>query len=435
MARYLIRVRPELREDVKGKLPAGASVVEQVFDYITVELPEELVPQVRRILGVVEVRPEVEKRIAQRWPVEKKLAKFMEFAQNPLTLLQAIAFSLEADAEKVRWPTEESRKVLGADRAEYEGYTGKGIKIGVIDTGIDPTCGQTPGLTGVSTVEGQPLFIDENGHGTHCATTVAGGSFPTPWGALKGVAPDAELFISKCLGYGMGAGTETSVLRSMMDCFQAGCDIISMSLGSSYTEESAERIPECRAIKMLTDQGVIVVVANGNDGPDPRTVGVPANSPFALSVGAIDIEGKIADFSSRGPTYDDVIKPDVVAPGVDILSSTATASMIDNMQFMDGPRLACISGTSMATPGCAGIVALIKQLYLEEGFNLTTNMIKDTMARYGQPKTNDYGWGLLTWQIARKYLEEVLKPRPPAVPAVPPEEEEAIPPEELVQVD
>jgi len=411
MPRYLVRVEPERREEVKGKLPAEVTVRRQVLDYISVEMPEELVPEVRAIPGVVQVRPEVEKRIAQWWPVERKLERFMELARNPLTLPKAISFTLEADRGKEAWPTSESRKILGALDAEAEGYTGRGIRIGVIDTGFDSTCSQIPGLTGVSTVEGQPLFWDENGHGTHCASTVAGMSFPSPWGMMKGVAPDAEIFISKCLGYGMGAGTESSVMRSMMDCLENDCDIVSMSLGSPYAEESHETIPECRAIAVLSERGegpIIFAVANGNSGPDPRTVGVPANSPYAVSVGAIDINREIAGFSSRGPTYDDNIKPDVVAPGVNILSSTSTASMIDNMQFMDGPRLAAISGTSMATPHMAGLIALIKQLYRENGVELTANMVKSILEEYGEAKDNTYGYGLLTWSMAKRYLEEVL---------------------------
>ncbi|MFQ6076360.1 MAG: S8 family serine peptidase [Candidatus Bathyarchaeia archaeon] len=411
MPRYLVRVRPELREEVKARLPPAATVIEQVLDYIVADMPEELVPEVRRIPGVVEVRPEVEKRIA--WiPIERKLSRFIELVRNPLTLPQAFAYSLSADAGKVRWPTLESRRFLGAHEAEAEGYTGRGIKVAVLDTGGDPFSLQMLGL-GIgheSSVEGQPIPFDENGHSTHVATTIAGRLLPTPFGEIKGVAPDAEVRIFKCLGYGMGAGTESSVMRAMMDAFRWGADVVNMSLGSPYAEEPADRLPECRAIKALSERGegrMIFVVANGNDGPDSRTVGVPACSPYALSVGAIDVEGKIADFSSRGPTYEGLVKPDCCAPGVNILSSTC--GMIDFMQFMDGPKLGAISGTSMATPHCTGIVALIKQHYRDNGVELTTNMLKDMLSRYGRPKDNDYGWGTLTWSMAKRYLEEELK--------------------------
>lgn len=406
MPRYLVQVDPARAEEVKTALRGlGAGIVTQVFDYVTIDIPEELVPKVRAIPGVVDVTPERPVRIAAM-PVFVKLQKFLELARNPLTLPLAISFSLEADRGKVRWPTNESRKVLGAEEAEDEGYTGKGVKVAVLDTGIDtPFCPQLPfRLFGKSSVEGMPWENDENGHGTHCATTIAGRSLPSPWGTLKGVAPDAEIAFFKVLGYGMGMGTQTSVMRGLMDAFEWGADIVSMSLGSPYSEEPTETIPEARAIKMLTEQGIICVVANGNEGPNPRTVGVPACSPYAFSVGAIDRNGDLADFSSRGPTQEDLIKPDCVAPGVDILSSTS--GMIDFMQAMDGLKLGAISGTSMATPHISGLVALIKQLYRENGVELTTSMLKNMLERYGRRKDNERGHGLLTWDMAKRYLTE-----------------------------
>jgi len=228
---------------------------------------------------------------------------------------------------------------------------------------------------------------------------------------MKGVAPEADVLMVKCLGYGIGMGWTSGILRAMMDAFEWRADVISMSLGSEYTEIPVEEIPECRAIEMLSQQGIITVVANGNSGPAERTVGSPANSPHALSIGAVSYpDGVIADFSSRGPTAENQIKPDCVAPGVDILSSTATLSLIDNMQFMDGPRLAAISGTSMATPHVAGLVALALQYSRSIGKNLTLQGIKEALSLYGdQPeKGNDYGWGLITYPLLKRYIEENL---------------------------
>jgi serine protease AprX len=240
---------------------------------------------------------------------------------------------------------------------------------------------------------------------------------------LKGVAVDAEVAAFKVLGYGIGAGTNSSVLRGMMDAFEWGADIISMSLGSPYSEDPPEVIPECRAIEMLTKQGIIVVVANGNDGPEPNTVGVPANSPYALSVGAVDINGNVASFSSRGPTAQGLIKPDCCAPGVNILSTSA--GLIATMQFMDGPpKLAAISGTSMATPHASGVVALALQYARMKGKTLTTQDIKDALASIPPAlpeqaaeravevtkieKNNDTGWGLITYQKLKRYIDTKL---------------------------
>ncbi|NVM24250.1 MAG: S8 family serine peptidase, partial [Desulfobacterales bacterium] len=295
-------------------------------------------------------------------PIDRKVDEFQKlFLSNPISgPASAFKFSLEADMGKERIPTSESRKMMGADVADADGITGKGIKVAVLDTGTNVLGVQGPYLGGRSSVEGMPIQADENGHGSHVQTTVSGRPFQSIHGLLKGVAVDADVAAFKVLGYGVGAGTNISVLRGMMDAFEWRADIISMSLGSPYTEELPEELPECRAIKMLTEQGIICVVANGNDGPEPSTVGVPANSPEALSVGAVDINGNLASFSARGATAQGLIKPDCCAPGVNILSTSA--GLIATMQFMDGPPLlAAISGTSMSTPHVSGIVALALQ--------------------------------------------------------------------------
>lgn len=423
MPRYLVRVKPELREEVKAKLPAQVAVVEQVLDYIVVEMPEELVPQVRRIEGVVEVRPERPVGI-MLLPVERKLAKFIELAKNPFTLPQAILFSLDMDQLLEKWTTAEARMMLGAQEAEADGYQGKGIRIGVLDTGVDPLCAQVPGLLGKSSVEGEEFFpLDTNGHSTWCYSALGGKSLWTPFGEVKGVAPDVELMIYKVLGYTIGAGSTSSVIRGMADAFADGCKILSMSLGGA--EEDPAVSPECRVAKALADQGAILCVAVGNDGEG--TIGTPGNSPDVITVGSIDHEGNVAEFS--GAKGD---KPDCVAPGVHVLSSSV--GMIDVMQTQDSHRLAAISGSSMSTPMVAGMMAIWTQYLKERGVELTAEMAKDIMQRYGlSPKHPRLGWGIPQYEWVKRYWEEVLMPRPPTAPAVPavPLGEEA----EMIRID
>ena len=413
--KYLVQIDLARLEDIKRSLAAlkasaGVKPVGQVLDYLVVDVPPELVPGISALGGVIAVTPERWLSIKQiLTPIDEKIAEFQRlFLANPITgPVQAFKFSLEADMGKERIPTSESRKMVGADVADAEGCSGKGIKVAVVDTGTNALGVQGPYLGGTSSVEGQPVQIDENGHGTHCQTTISGRPFQSIHGLLKGVAIDADVAAFKVLGYGIGAGTNISVLRGMMDAFSWGANVISMSLGSAYSEELPEELPECRAIKMLTDQGIIVVVANGNDGPEPNTVGVPANSPDALSVGAVDINGNLASFSSKGTTAQGLIKPDGCAPGVNILSTSA--GLIATMQFMDGPPLlACISGTSMACPHCAGTVALALQYARMKGKKLTTEGIKEALELYGEPKNNETGWGLITYQILRRYIDEKL---------------------------
>lgn len=405
MSRYMVQVDPQKTEQVKTALRGlGVTIVTQTFDYITIDIPEALVPKVRTIPGVVAVRPERPVGIATM-PVDKKFQEWLKLFSNPFTFPMAAIYSIQADIEKKRWPTGESRKVLEAHIAEGEGITGKGVKVGVIDTGLDPLCVQVQGLTAKSTVEGEEFFpFDTNGHSTHCYSTIGGKSFKTPWGTIYGVAPDAELHIYKALGYMIGAGSTTSVIRAMADALADGCDIVSMSLGGP--EEDPTVSPECRCAKALTDAGIIMVVAAGNDGPGPSTLGTPGNSPDVITVGAIDMEGNLADFSSRGPPkHWSGIKPDIVAPGVDILSSTTGLIEIMQSMALDGPRLGAISGTSMATPHVAGVVALGKEYFRKEyGVELTTNVVKNILEELGEhPKNNERGWGILTWSMIKEW--------------------------------
>jgi len=405
MPRYLVRCESDRREEVKGELPAGVKVRRQYFDYIEVEAPEALVPRIRKIPGVISVRKARKKKIMYPpMPVEKKLTEFL--SRDPLS---ALSFSAE-EKKPDRLTTTETRRYIGANKAGEIGVTGKGIKVAVLDTGLDRLCTQLPPIPSQNTysaVDGQPLADDENGHGTWCATCIGGRKIPTPFGSIMGMAPGAQIYHIKVLGRGAGSGSEADVMEGLMEAFRWGADIISMSLGSPYTKTPPEELPECRAIRMLTGEGIVCCVANGNSGPDSRTVGVPACEPTAFSVGAIDSRtGEVADFSSRGPTQIGDVKPDIIEPGVSILSSTV--GLIDAMEFRDLSKLGSISGTSMATPHASGLVALIKQLYRENDIELTTDMLKDMVKKYGGSKDNTRGWGLLTFEMAERYLEEVL---------------------------
>jgi subtilisin family serine protease len=124
----------------------------------------------------------------------------------------------------------------------------------------------------------------------------------------------------------------------------------------------------------------------------------------------VDIHGNIASFSSRGPTKAGFIKPDVVAPGVDILSTSN--GYIAAMQLGDGPpQLAAISGTSMATPHAAYVTALAIQYARKKGKVLTTEHIKAAMSIYGDyasAKSNDYGWGLINYSLLKTYIDNQM---------------------------
>jgi len=414
VVRYMVRVDPARIEDVKRALRAmGIPIIRQVWDYIVIDIPPELAPRVMEVPGVIEVVRERVYRIAAfvPIPVEKKLQQLAGLLVNPLTLPMALARSAQIDAGKYYWVTGESRKVLGADEAEKMGINGAYVKVAVLDTGIDPTLEDLLGVPGESTMEPQPLPLDENGHGSHVASTCCGKGAPDPHGRLLGVAPGAEVRAFKCLGMGIGTGSTTDIVEAILMAWRWGAKVINMSLGADIApgeSHDEERDPICRAIRLVSRDGVIVVVAAGNSGQGYAST--PGACRDAVTVGAIDIEGKIADFSSRGhPVYEERQKPEVVAPGVNIHASTSTGSLIDVMQWMDGIRRACISGTSMATPHVAGLVALWVHFLRTRGIDPDANMIKDIIRRYGKAWDPELGYGIPHFSWVMQYYEEVLR--------------------------
>jgi|GEM_PF-3674892 len=250
-------------------------------------------------------------------------------------------------------------------------------------------------------------------HNTWCNTCIGGRPFkvlagPARGALLKGGAPGAEVRPFKVLGGGIGVGMASWILAGLMNALHWKADIISMSLGGDEPDDYLND-PECQAITAMAQLGIICCIAAGNSGPGQMTVGGPGCSPDALTVGAVDIHGNIASFSSRGPTKAGFIKPDVVAPGVDILSTSN--GYIAAMQLGDGPpQLAAISGTSMATPHAAYVTALAIEYARKKGKVLTTEHIKSAMSIYGDyasAKNNDYGWGLITYPILKAYIDQM----------------------------
>ncbi len=291
------------------------------------------------------------------------------------------------------WPTSQSRKVLEAEAAFKEGYTAEALKVGVADTGADVIHEQLQGSESYSTIS-WPFreVLDENGHGSHCATTIGGKPVNTPVQIeVEGVSR-ARIVAVKCLGRGVGTGFNSEIANAMTTCYEKGCQIISMSLGSESPQGSIEEDPLCRMVSTLTRKGVIIVVAAGNSGPEEDTINSPGCSPDALTVAAIDKTGHAAEFSSRGgPKYK--FKPDVCAPGVLSYSGTSRISAMAIEQPQAGYGYVAISGTSMATPHVSGLVALLKQKFPK----LTTAMIKETMARRGHAHHPALGYGIPKW--------------------------------------
>ncbi|MFI9639458.1 S8 family serine peptidase [Micromonospora sp. NPDC051925] len=244
---------------------------------------------------------------------------------------------------------------IGAPTAWSAGYTGKGVTVAVLDTGIDATHPDLAGtVTEAHNFSDAPDQRDTVGHGTHVASTIAG-SGAASGGKYKGVAPDAKLLDGKvCEDFGCA---ESAILAGMQwATVDKKAAVVNLSLGGGDTPEVD---PLEEAVQTLTAQtGSLFVIAAGNDGVD-GSVGSPSTADAALSVGAVDRDDELAEFSSRGPRVgDDAIKPDITAPGVDIVAARSVDGQIGDPV---GTKYVTLSGTSMATPHVAGSVALLAQ--------------------------------------------------------------------------
>ncbi len=249
---------------------------------------------------------------------------------------------------------------IGAPAAWKAGFTGKGVKIAVLDTGTDTT---HPDLKGQVIAEKNFSAAkdtkDRVGHGTHVAS-IAAGTGAKSGGKFKGVAPDAKLLAGKVLdddGYGDDSGI---LMRFMEWAVAQGADIVNLSLGGPDTPEVDPL--EAAVDKLSAEKGVLFAIAAGNEGDAAGTVGSPGSADAALTVGAVDDKDVLAEFSSRGPRIGDgAVKPDVTAPGVDTTAAIPSGSLIAREVGEKPAYYATISGTSMATPHVAGAAALLKQ--------------------------------------------------------------------------
>lgn len=289
-----------------------------------------------------------------------------------------------------------TRQIVGADRANAEGFDGRGVVVGVIDSGTRPGHPQLQGRVTVRTV---PPFtgIDNGGHGLWCQTCIAGGQFTDQFLGVPmlGMAPGAHIISYMALGFVIGTGLSTGIIRAMEMSIQDGSDIVSMSLGSSDCPPPEDN-PERVAVLEMVKQGVIPVIAAGNAGKGAGTIASPGCVSEALTVAALDpINGGVADFSS-GDDPNVPMKPDVSSYGVRILSGSD--GLLNAMTTKSPGRSANLSGTSMATPHAAGIIALARQALKQQGKTLTAEMVKDAMAKTapGAKNTTD-GWGAITW--------------------------------------
>jgi serine protease AprX len=302
-------------------------------------------------------------------------------------------------------------------------FNGNGIGVAVIDSGIadHPDLHNANGTSRVvysqSFVAGDTTTSDKYGHGTHVAGLVGGSGVNsgTANGYSKnfaGVAPGVNFINLRVLDQN-GAGTDSQVISAIQQAITLkntyNIRVINISLGRP-TFESYTLDPVCQAVESAWKAGIVVVVAAGNDGRNNSmgtngfaTIGVPANDPAVITVGATRtavtetrVDDGIASYSSKGPTsFDHLVKPDLVAPGNGLVSLLAVGSTLDkNYKQLEvvpssgTPKYFRLSGTSMATPLVSGTVAMM----LQQNSSLTPDQVKARLmktawkgfAQYGQ---------------------------------------------------
>lgn len=259
---------------------------------------------------------------------------------------------------------DEAVPLISVPRVWQSDFTGKGVKVAILDTGID---GEHPDFSG--RISAWRDFVDPegpdadrprdpNGHGTHVAGIVAGSGRASD-GRFRGVAPDAELVVARVLDEA-GNGRTSTVMAGVEWAVEQGAQVINISLGGPpFPSDGTDALSYlCNA---AVDLGVVVCAAAGNLGPSGHTVGSPGAAAKVITVGACEGDpasaaDRIARFSSRGPTGDGRPKPDLVFPGVGIVSTRSAGTALG--EVLDA-HYTGLSGTSQATPLATGTAALV----------------------------------------------------------------------------
>jgi serine protease AprX len=269
-------------------------------------------------------------------------------------------------------------------------YSSSDLVAAVIDTGVDPSHLELDDgkvLAFKDFVNDLTAAYDDDGHGTHVSGTIAGDGEGTADGRYRGVAPAAGLVGIKVLdenGNGFTSDVIAGINWAVANRNTYGIEAINLSLGSDGCADGDDA--EGDAVSAAHAAGLVVVVSAGNDGPDRCTIGMPGAAVDALTVGAmadLSVGGFFAAaFSSRGPTADGRVKPDVMGPGVSIASAAANT----------GNGYSSWNGTSMSAPFVTGVALLMR----DAAPSLTPAQVKATISStaidFG-PSGPDSDWG------------------------------------------
>jgi len=291
--------------------------------------------------------------------------------------VEAAAAAIFQDTNQLTWG-------LQATRVHTSHYDGQGIRLAVLDTGLDLQHPDFRGRVIVSQtfVPGQAVQ-DGHRHGTHCIGTACGPKQPASGVRRYGIAYASTIYAGKVLN-NQGSGSTAGIVAGLEWAVTAKCQVVSMSLGANIDQKIQQyEVPIARALRA----GTLVVAAAGNNADrsagNPGFVGPPANADAAMAVAAVDNQLAVANFSARSSSVTGIGgKVNISGPGVKVFSSIPVAFGKHSM----------LSGTSMATPHVAGIAALWCQATGARGVALWAKL--EQSARPLSASTLDVGFGL-----------------------------------------
>ncbi|RAS71266.1 subtilase family protein [Lentzea atacamensis] len=319
---------------------------------------------------------------------------------------------------KAKISLDESVPMVGAPAAWQSGFDGTGVTVAVLDTGYDQNHPELAGVVAVSKDFTPAGIQDDIGHGTHVAATIAGRS-----DKYSGVAKGAKLAVGRVCE---ADWCEESAILAGMDwaAREAGAKVVNMSLGSQMASDGTDPM-SVKANELTAETGVLFVAAAGNSG-DRVKVGGPAAADAVLAVANLTKSGTVNEWSSQGPRYRDfAVKPDIAAPGTDIVAARAAGTLWE--YYVDDLH-AKLTGTSMAAPHVAGAAAILAQrnpswtaAELKAHLMATVKPVADTPAKAGsglldvgravsQQVRADVGslsFGLLEWPHTKTFTKTI----------------------------
>ncbi|ADL08511.1 S8 family serine peptidase [Thermosediminibacter oceani] len=375
----------KIADDLDGLIEAQGDEKVPVVVRLKENPSEKVLKDLETHIGVIERKAQWEKAL-KGFSAMMTPEQIRALSKNPM--VERIDMDREVKAfinTATQWTgVQAARSDFGVD-GDRDGnktsYSKNDVVIAVLDTGIDAGHVDLDGgkvIGWYDVINGRTTPYDDNGHGTHVASIAAGTGEGNP--AYKGVAPGAALVGIKVLN-SAGSGTISGIISGIEWMIQNkntyGIRIGNMSLGAAGSSDGTDSLSQ--AVNNAVNNGIIMVVAAGNEGPARYTIGSPAAAANAITVGSLYDPGErgwvLSEFSSRGPTADNRIKPDITAPGSNITAARAGTTS----------GYVTYSGTSMATPFISGVIALM----LDANYALTDSQVKNIL--YSSANVKDFG--------------------------------------------